>query len=200
MKGEFFKNYVNYLFKRARFLFYFLLIMLIFQYVLVIYLHNRGVIPLTNIFIPEWVFVAFQIGFFLLILFIQVFMLSEKSLSSLLERFLNSTPPEEYKEDPRLFPLVRVYMVVFLLRIAELILAYIPSFIGVVGVLVGISVGNLTAFTVISIAFMFIALPSGEFKKEVLYLGEFFQNSSSELATGGEDVTSFTGSDKNGES
>ena len=199
MKGAFFENYVNYLFKRARIVFYFLLITLLVQYIIVIYLHNSGVIPLTQTSIPQWIFVAIQLGFFILILFIQIFMLSPKSLSSFLEKSLNTTPPEEYKGDPQLFPLVRIYMVVFLLRVTELFLAYIPSLISVAGVLIGISVGNLTVFTVISISFLFLVLPSKEFRKEIIYLGEFLKNRSSELSTGSKNVTPFTGSDKNGE-
>ncbi len=199
MESGFFREYVNYLFKRMNIFFIILVSLVIIQYVIAIYLHYKGVLPLVRGSVPEWLFIAFQLGFVLLVLVIQYLFLSKGSLSRFLERALDEPPPPQYKGDPRLFPLVRTYTLVFFLRMIQLIAAYVPSFLGVIALAVGIQAGNLTTFTVISFGLLFFSMPSSRFRNEILMLGKFVEDSSSQLATGGEDVSTLTGSDKDGE-
>ena len=200
MGNDFFDKYIAYLYKRLFFFFLILVTLTLFQAIIFIYLRSSGKIPLTHWHFPEWILIAFQLGFVLLVLIIQYLFLSNGSLSRFLKKALDEPPPPSYTKDPRLFPLIRVYTLVFFLRMVELIAAYIPAFLGVVGVLVGLEPGNLFAFSVVSFGLLFFAMPSKRFRDEILFLGKFIEDGTSKLSTGGEDVSSFTGSDENGKS
>ncbi len=196
MEKNFFENYIEYLFKRVRLFFFVLLLITVLQYFFMMYLKYKELIPVTELNIPEWLFVAFQLGFVVLVLVIQYVFLSNGSLSRFLDRALEEAPPPQYKGDPRLFPLVRTYTLVFFLRMIQVLSAYLPSFIGVVGLIVGLQPGNLTTFTVISFGLLFFAMPSRGFKDHIISIGKFIEDGSPELSTSSEDVSSFAGSDK----
>ncbi|GEM_PF-6834300 len=200
MGDSFFEDYINYLFRRARLFFYMLIALVIIQYFFFLFLFYRGIFPIYRISVPEWLVIAFQLSFVALVLFIQYFLLSNSSLSRFLSKAVDKPPPPSYRGNPKLFPLIRTYTVVFFLRLVQLIASTIPAVIGGLTLITGYDPGNFTSFTVVSIGLLFFSMPSSRFKKDILSVGKFIENGSPELTTGSKNVSPFTDSDENGES